>query len=108
MESQEGREPIEGIEFDLYQLVPEWTERAACIGRWKEFDDDYNVNAAFDCWSSCSVRRECLVDAMRRERAADRVEGSVLATGVRGGYTAPERLVLHKSIENHNIDLDTV
>lgn len=100
-------------QVDYYDLVPEWTEKSACVGMWNEFDKDENETAAIICWSSCEVRRECLMAGLRRERESNRIyengtSSGISTTGVIGGYTASERQVLHNSINTMDIDLKTV
>lgn len=94
--------------FDLFQLVPEWSERAACIGKWEQFDEDENQDAAVTCWTECPVRKECLVFTLKSERNANRIEGEMAMAGVAGGYTVSERRVLHEAIESDGIDLDSI
>lgn len=100
---------------DYYEWIPEWSERAACIGRWDEFTEtDINEDAAaIVCWSECSVRKECLIYTLQQEQKGPRIYEirnplGIVAVGVAGGYTASERLLLHESIMNEGLDLDTV
>lgn len=95
--------------IDLSHLVPAWTEQASCIGRWEEFDSNIDTDVAMVCWSECSVRRQCLSSAIKSERESFKVSGDYIATtGIRGGYTVPERLLLHQSLDWDYLDLETV
>ena len=94
--------------LDYFELVPEWSEKAACIGRWKEFDKDDNDMAAIVCWNECPVRKECLIYTLRMELKSNRVEGDLMVTGVAGGYTAAERRVMHEAIMQDEFYIDEV
>lgn len=93
---------------DFYEWVPEWSEHAACIGKWEQFDEDENQDAAVTCWTECPVRKECLISTLKNERKANRIEGEMTVVGVAGGYTVSERRVLHEAIESDGIDIDSI
>lgn len=94
--------------FDLFQLVPEFSERAACIGKWELFDQDENDEAAVICWSQCPVRKDCLIFTLKQERTGPRGDGEMVLAGVAGGYTVTERRFLHEAIVSEGVDLDSI
>jgi len=66
-----------------------WRNDAACLGLPTEWffpgsGERYSVEQAMDVCSSCSVRVECLVDALETET-------STFISGIRGGVTPRAR-----------------
>lgn len=89
----------------ILELVPEWSEEAACIGMWETFDQGTNEQAAAICWQSCPVRSECLIATLKSEAKDSRVFGTLAVYGVRGGYTSNERRQIHESIAEHGYEI---
>lgn len=97
-------------------MIPEWTERASCIGQWEDFDwcieTLHGTQAVLEatrseqnkwawekhhrakkalaiCWSECPVRQQCLSHAL---------DNNLLLT-IRGGYLPPELEVMAKDYQ---------
>jgi hypothetical protein len=97
--------------LDLQFVIPEWTEQAACIGRWDIFDGMHEgsgrvsnarlaqyAEAKRICTSECPVMSECLADALKDEIKTYLVDGNrTQLYTIRGGLDASERLEIIKA-----------
>jgi hypothetical protein len=84
------------------RFIDGWPTKAACHGRWDEFDGVRKETRAV-CWNECTVRKECLASSLAfekemesRPQGADHEFGSGTGRrywrhGTRGGYKPGER-----------------